>query len=151
VAIILGAAGSLALLLYGGRSNTHFLITLGFIAWVLAPFALLALAERRSGSWSPVAQTTLRAMTLLITVASLAIYAYRAAFPPRSTGAFLFVITPPVSVALLLIALPRRAGFTSITKGVPVNGTSIFFIVVLVVVLFVVRRKKGPGGAGPTP
>lgn len=105
VTIIVGAAGSLALLLYGGRSNTHLLITLGFIAWVFAPFALLALAERRSGSWSPLAQTTLRAMTLLIAVASLGIYAYRAAFPPRSTGAFLFVIVPPVSVVLVLVAL----------------------------------------------
>jgi len=105
VAIIVGAAGSLALLLYGGRSNTHLLITLGFIAWVLAPFALLALAERRSGHWSPRAQTTLRAMTLLIAAASLAIYAYRAAFPPRTAGAFLFVIVPPVSVVLVLVAL----------------------------------------------
>ena len=105
VAILVGAAGSLALLLYGGRSNTHLLITLGFIAWVLAPFALLALAERRSRSWSPLAQTTLRAMTLLIAAASLGIYAYRAAFPPRTTGAFLFVIVPPVSVILVLVAL----------------------------------------------
>ena len=100
-----GAPGSLALLLYGGRSNTHLLITLGFIAWVLAPFTLLALAERRSRSWSPLAQTTLRAMTLLIAAASLGIYAYRAAFPPRTTGAFLFVIVPPVSVILVLVAL----------------------------------------------
>ncbi|HXO85561.1 MAG TPA: hypothetical protein VN803_08540 [Gemmatimonadales bacterium] len=105
VAIIVGAAGSLALLLYAGRSNTHLLITLGFIVWVLGPFALLALAERRSGSWSPHAQATLRAMTLLIAAASLAIYGYRAAVPPSTTGAFLFVIVPPVTVVLLLIAL----------------------------------------------
>lgn len=105
VGIIVGAAGSLALVLYGGRSNTHLLITLGFVAWVLAPYALLALAERRSASWSPRAQTTLRALTLVVTAASLAIYAYRAAFPPRTTGAFLFVIVPPVSVILVLVAL----------------------------------------------
>jgi hypothetical protein len=105
VAIIVGAVGSLALLLYGGRSNTHLLITLGFIAWVLAPFALLALAERRSASWSPRVQATLRALTLIVAAASLAIYAYRAAFPPRTTGAFLFVIVPPVSVILVLVAL----------------------------------------------
>ncbi len=104
-AIIVGAAGSLALLLYAGRSNTHLLITLLFIVWVLAPFALLALAERRSGSWSPPVQTTLHVITLIIAAGSLGIYAYRAVVPPRSTGAFLFVITPPVSVALVLIAL----------------------------------------------
>ena len=105
VAIIVGAAGSLVLLLYAGRSNTHLLITLGFIVWVLAPFALLALAERRSGSWSPLARTTLRAMALIIAAGSLGIYGYRAAFPPRSTGAFLFVIVPPVSVVLVSVAL----------------------------------------------
>jgi hypothetical protein len=105
VAIFVGAAGSLALLLYAGRSNTHLLITLLFIVWVLAPFALLALAERRSGRWSPRAQTTLRAMTLIVAAASLGIYVYRAAFSPRTTGAFLFVIVPPVAVVLLLFAL----------------------------------------------
>lgn len=105
VTIIVGAAGSLALMLYGGRSNTHLLITLLFIIWVLAPFALLALAERRSGSWSVRAQTTLHALTLVVAAASLAIYAYRAAFPPRTTGAFLFVIVPPVSVILVLASL----------------------------------------------
>ena len=105
VTIVVGAAGSLALMLYGGRSNTHLLITLLFIVWVLAPFVLLALAERRSRSWSPLAQTTLRAMTLILAAGSLAIYAYRAAFPPRTTGAFLFVIVPPVSVVLVLVAL----------------------------------------------
>lgn len=105
VAIIVGAAGSLALLLYAGRSNTHLLITLLFIVWVLGPFALLALAERRARSWSLRAQTTLRGMTLIVAAASLGIYACRAAFPPRTTGAFLFVIVPPVSVVLVLVAL----------------------------------------------
>jgi hypothetical protein len=92
-------------MLYAGRTNTHLLITLGFIAWVLAPFAVLAWAVPRSVSWAPPTRTTLHVLTLLITIATLALYAYRAAFPPRSTGAFLFVITPPVSMALLLIVL----------------------------------------------
>jgi hypothetical protein len=51
--LIAGAVGSLALMLYAGRSNTHILITIGFIFWVLAPFALLALVERRSGNCLP--------------------------------------------------------------------------------------------------
>jgi len=105
MALVVGAAGSLALMLYAGRTNTHLLITLLFVVWVLAPFAALALAERRSGSWTSVMQTTLHIMTLIIATASLAIYAYRAAFPPRSTGAFLFVIVSPVSVVVLFIAL----------------------------------------------
>jgi len=103
--LIIGSVGSLALMLYAGRSNTHILITIGFIFWVLAPFALLALAERRSASWAPAMKTTLETMIWIVVLGSLVIYAYRAAVPPRATGAFLFVIVPPVSVVLLLVAL----------------------------------------------
>ena len=105
IATIGGAAGSVALLLYAGRSNTHLLITIGFIVWVLAPFGLLALAERRSGHWPPATRAVLGTLIWLVVIGSLAIYAYRAAVPPRSTGAFLFVIVPPVSVVLVLAAL----------------------------------------------
>jgi len=105
LALIAGAVGSLGLMLFAGRSNTHVLITLGFVFWVLAPFALLALAERKSESWAPATRATLHALTVLVAVGSLAIYGYRAAFPPRSTGAFLFVFVPPVSVVLVLVAL----------------------------------------------
>jgi len=103
--LIIGAVGSLALMLYAGRSNTHILITIGFIFWVLAPFALLALAERRSASWAPAMKTTLQTLIWVVVLGSLVIYAYRAAVPPRATGAFLFVIVPPVSVVLVLVAL----------------------------------------------
>jgi len=105
VVLIAGAVGSLALMLFAGRSNTHVLITVGFVFWVLAPFALLALAERKSAGWAPKTRATLRALTVLVTVGSLALYAYRAAVPPRSTGAFVFVIVPPLSVVLVLVAL----------------------------------------------
>lgn len=94
--LIAGAVGSLMLMLYAGRSNTHILITIGFVFWVLAPFALLALTERRAGNAT---------LTWIVVLGSLAIYAYRAAVPPRSTGAFLFVIVPPVSVVLVIVAL----------------------------------------------
>ena len=105
LAVAGGAVGSVALMLYAGRTNTHLLITLLFVVWVLAPFAVLQWALGRSVGWAPRTRTTLHVLTPLIAVASLAIYAYRAMFPPRSTGAFLFVITPPVAVGLLVIAL----------------------------------------------
>ena len=103
--LIAGAVGSLALMLYAGRSNTHILITIGFVFWVLAPFALLALAERRSGTWPPATKAVLGTLIWLVVLGSVAIYAYRAAVPPSSTGAFLFVIVPPVSVVLVLAVL----------------------------------------------
>ena len=104
-----GAAGSLALMLYAGRSNRHMLITVLFIVWVLAPFVVLAWAAKMADGWSSATRATLQAATLIITAGSLAIYGYRAAFPPRTTGAFLFVIVPPVSVLLLLVALAIAA------------------------------------------
>jgi hypothetical protein len=103
--LIIGAVGSLALMLYAGRNNTHILITIGFIVWVLAPFALLALAERRSASWAPAMKRTLQILIWVLVLGSLVIYAYRAAVPPLATGAFLFVIVPPVSVILVLVTL----------------------------------------------
>lgn len=104
-----GAAGALALTLYAGRSNLHILITLLFVGWVLAPFVALVLAGRMSHTWSDATRVTLHTLTVVVAVVSLAIYGYRAAFPPRTTGAFLFVIVPPLSVLLLLIALAVAA------------------------------------------
>lgn len=108
-ALWVGAAGCLALMLYAGRSNRHILITVLFIFWVLAPFVAIAWAARMSDGWSSATRATLHAVTLIITALSLAIYSYRAAFPPRTTGAFVFVIVPPLSVLLLLIALATAA------------------------------------------
>lgn len=108
-AVVVGALGSVTLLLYAGRSNRHYLVTVLFIIWVLAPFVALALARRMSEAWSSATRTTLHAVTLIVTVASLAIYGYRAMFPPRSTGAFVFVIVPPLSVLLVLLVLAIAA------------------------------------------
>lgn len=116
LALLAGAVGSLALMLYAGRSNTHVLITVGFVFWVLAPFALLALAERRSGTWAPKTRATLNILTTGITVGSLAIYAYRAVRPPSTTGAFLFVLVPPVSVVLVLVTLGIVSGVSRPTR-----------------------------------
>ncbi|MGH7520600.1 MAG: hypothetical protein ACREMI_04935 [Gemmatimonadales bacterium] len=105
IALWVGAAGSLALMLYAGRSNRHILITVLFIFWALAPFVAIAWAGRMAGGWAPATRATLYAATVIISSLSLAIYGYRAAFPPRATGAFVFVIVPPLSVLLVLIAL----------------------------------------------
>lgn len=108
-AVVIGALGSLALLLYVARTNSHVLITVLFTIWVLAPFVALALADRMSATWSPLSRATLHTLTPIITVGTLVIYAYRAVLPPQSSGAFVFVIVPPVSVALLLVALAVAA------------------------------------------
>ncbi len=109
IAVVVGALGSVTLMLYAGRSNRHSLVTVLFIIWVLAPFVALALARRMSEAWSSATRTTLQVVTLIVTVASLAIYSHRAMVPPRSTGAFVFVVVPPLSVLLVLLALAIAA------------------------------------------
>ncbi len=109
VATVFGAAGSVALMLYAGRSNQYILVTVLFVFWVLAPFVALAWADRISVRWSVITRTALHWMTLVITVGSLAIYVYRVLRPPRTTGAFVFVAVPVASCLLAAIAVAGAA------------------------------------------
>jgi len=109
VAAVVGAMGSVALMLYAGRANQHILVTVLFVFWVLAPFVTLAWADRMSVRWSVVTRTALHWMTLVITVGSLAIYVDRVLRPPRTTGAFVFVAVPVASCVLAAIAVAVAA------------------------------------------
>ena len=109
VAAVVGAVGSMALMLYAGRANQHILVTVLFVFWVLAPFVALAWADRMSVRWSVVTRTALQWMTLAITVGSLAIYLLRVLRPPRTTGAFVFVAVPVASCLLAAIVLAVAA------------------------------------------
>src|SRR5258705_13541433 len=109
VAAVVGAVGSMALMLYAGRANQHILVTVLFVFWVLAPFVALAWADRMSVRWSVVARTALQGMTLAITVGSLAIYLLRVLRPPRTAGAFVFVAVPVGSCLLAAIVVAIAA------------------------------------------
>lgn len=109
VAAVVGAVGSVALMLYAGRQNQHILVTVLFVFWVLGPFVALAWADRMAVRWSVVTRTALHWMTLVITVASLAIYVYRVLRPPRTTGAFVFVAVPVASCLLAAIVVAVAA------------------------------------------
>lgn len=102
----IGALGSVAFVLYAGRdSPVRFVLGPMFVMWVAAPFVALWLAIRAAGRWSPPAVATLEVVTILVAVASLAIYAGRILFPPISQGAFVFVAVPPASVIVGAAAL----------------------------------------------
>lgn len=109
VAAVVGAVGSLALMLYAGRANQHIFVTVLFVFWVLAPFVALAWVDRMSVRWSVVTRTALHWMTLVITAGSLAIYVHRVLRPPRTTGAFVFVAVPVASCLLAAIAVAVAA------------------------------------------
>src|SRR5258705_8466278 len=109
VGAVVGAVGSMALMLYAGRANQHVLVTVLFVFWVLAPFVALAWADRMSVRWSVVTRTALHWVTLVITVGSLAIYVHRVLRPPRTTGAFVFVAVPVASCLVVSISVACAA------------------------------------------
>ena len=111
IAIVLGAAGTLGLFLRAGQRTPRLLLVLMGI-WVLAPFAALACANRISTRWSTLTRRTLEAVTLVVTLGSLAIYADDAIAHRTAHAAFVWVIVPPVS-SLLAIMTVAPAAFVS--------------------------------------
>jgi hypothetical protein len=105
IAVLIGALGSVAFtLLAGHRNPSRFLIFL-FVIWVLSPFVTLVFATFISKSWSVLARGTLYSVMLFLSVASLAIYERVALGPPRAKTAFVFVVVPPFSFLLTMVAV----------------------------------------------
>jgi hypothetical protein len=112
IAMVVGAIGSVVLMLYAGRHNPSHLLIFLFVIWVLSPFLLLAFANIISQRWSGLTRGTLYGVTLVLTLSFLAIYAHRALGPPRPQAAFIFIVVPPLSWLLIAIAI-SMAGLIS--------------------------------------
>lgn len=104
IVLVFGAMAAIGLL---RRAQQHPppIVIVGFIAWVAAPFVLLAIANVLSPRWWRTVRVTLFAVTLFVAAATLAIYfddsvAHRTAKP-----AFVYVAVPPASVVLSALAL----------------------------------------------
>lgn len=108
VAAIVGAVGSVGLMLRAGRTTPRFLLVL-FVIWVLSPFVALVWATIISPRWSSLTRATLYGVTLVLTLGSLAIYGGLVKRPAGSANAFLFVVTPPVAWLVIAIAVPLAA------------------------------------------
>jgi len=106
--LVVGALGSLGLLLVAGRSTPRLLLV-GFVFWVLSPFVVLAWADRRSERWSVLTQTTLYGVTLVIVLVSLAFYGHLLSPPAGSPAAAVFVAVPPASWLVIGLTLPLAA------------------------------------------
>jgi hypothetical protein len=111
VAVAVGTAGSLAFTLRAGV-NTPRLLLIGFVVWILSPFAALAWAHLVSRRWSVLTRTALYGVTLMITLVSLAFYGEVFQPPAGSAPAFVFVAVPPASWFLLAIVVPIAAWIT---------------------------------------
>jgi ACR3 family arsenite efflux pump ArsB len=102
VALLVGALGSVALMLHAGRrkDSPRLLLAL-FAIWVLSPFVALVLANIVSKGWSVITRATLYGAMLVLTLGSLAIYGDVALGPLRAKTAFVFVVVPPASWLLI--------------------------------------------------
>jgi hypothetical protein len=105
-ATIAGAAASLALMLRVGHRNESRLLIAMFAVWVLSPFVAMIVASVVSRRWASGTRAVLYALTLVLTIASVAIYAAVALGPPRPKPAFFFLVVPFASWLVLAIALP---------------------------------------------
>ncbi len=76
-----------------------------FVIWVVAPFVLLGIANLRSRRWSRRARLTLGIVTLVVTVASLAVYLDDNIVHRTAKAAFVWVAVPPASALVSVIAI----------------------------------------------
>ena len=109
IALLAGAVGSVGFVFYYGRRNPSRLLIVLFAIWVLSPFVALLAADAKSTRWPPQTRATLYSVMLVIAVGSLATYANAALGPPRAQGAFAFVIVPPLSWLLSVVAISIAA------------------------------------------
>ena len=109
IATLAGAVGSVALTLFTGRRNDSRILMVLFTLWVLSPFVILAWAIVISKPWSVLTQAALHSVTLVLTLCSLAIYGEVALGPPRAKIAFVFVVVPPASWLLIVMAVAIAA------------------------------------------
>ena len=108
IAVVVGAAGSVGLLLRAGQRTPRFLLVLMAI-WVLSPFIALVLANVVSKRWSSLTRATLYGVMFAVALGSLAIYGDDAMGHRRPQAAFVFVLVPPASCLLIAIAVPIAA------------------------------------------
>ena len=108
IAVVVGAVGSVGLMLRAGRNTPRLLLVL-FVIWVLSPFGALAWANTVSQRWSALTRATLYCVTLVVTLGSLAMYGGLIKRPAGTANAFMFVAVPPASWALIAIAVALAA------------------------------------------
>src|SRR5690349_2610173 len=75
IAVPAGAVFSVALVLYAGRQNDSRSLVTFFVLWVVSPFIALALARAVLKRGRVAGQVVLYGLILVLTFASLAIYA----------------------------------------------------------------------------
>jgi len=104
IGLVMGAAGSLGLWIRAAQHPPPLIIVL-FVVWVLSPFVVLGIGHVVAKRWAPSTQAALYWVTLLVTVASIAIYADDAFGHRTAHPAFVYVAVPPASWLLSAVAI----------------------------------------------
>jgi hypothetical protein len=108
IAVVVGAAGSVGLMLWvGHRIPSRVLLGL-FVIWDLSPFMALLLADMVSKRWSVTTRATLHIVMLVLALSSLALYG-DVVWRPRPQPAFMFLVVPLGSWLLMTIVVPIAA------------------------------------------
>ena len=108
VALLGGAAGSIALMLRAGSRQRSALLILLFTGWVLSPFLGLALANLRAPRWSPRMRTALHATMIAVSCLCLALYTMHAVRGAMKAG-FVYLVVPAAAWLLIAVALGVNA------------------------------------------
>ena len=103
-ALVIGAAGSFGLWIHAAQHPPPLIIVL-FIVWVLSPFVVLGMGHVVAKRWAPSTRAALYWVTLLVSVASIVIYADDAFAHRTVHPAFVYVAVPPASWLASAVAL----------------------------------------------
>ena len=111
IAMPAGAVGSIWLFLRVALAQrTPPLLLVMFIVWLVSPFAVLGWAHLASRRWSDATRTALNGVTIVIALASLAIYSNLITVTPHgSPKAAPFVVVAPTSWLVIASVVPLAA------------------------------------------
>jgi hypothetical protein len=109
VGVVVGAIGSLGLVLHAGRKNNSVILPILFVIWVLFPFIVLIVANLFSTRWPVIIRIALYRLTIVLTLISLVAYSGLLT-PPQSKPAGVFLIVPLLSLVAMaaVVAWSRR-------------------------------------------
>ena len=108
VALLAGAAGSMALMLRAGARQRSTLLILLFAGWVLSPFLALALANLRAPRWPPRVQNALYGAMFGVTAVALTVYGSHAVRGTMKAG-FVYLFGPAMCWLLIAVVLGANA------------------------------------------
>ena len=106
--LLVGAAGSLSLMLRAGARQRSIVLILLFTGWVLSPFVALALADHRAARWPARVRTAVYAAMVGVSGLCLAIYTMHAIRGVMKAG-FVYLVVPAAAWLLIAVALGVNA------------------------------------------